>query len=78
MNVLPAKLKKTWANDIRERFGFAFKARREQFELSPKSRSRSRASSPPTPTYLSEVERGSPEQLAIALNMSLSEFFASV
>ena len=74
--------KKKGRADIRERFGFAVKARREalgltQEDLAEKARIHR--------TYLSDVERGTRnlalvniERLAAALGMSLAELFASV
>jgi transcriptional regulator with XRE-family HTH domain len=74
--------KKKGRADIRERFGFAVKARREalgltQEDLAEKARIHR--------TYLSDVERGTRnlalvniERLAAALNMSLAELFAAV
>lgn len=74
--------KKAKPNDIRERFGFALKARREllgltQEELADKAGIHR--------TYLSDVERGSRniclqniERLALAMKVGLGEFFGSV
>ena len=74
--------KKKGRADIRERFGFAVKTRREalgltQEELAEKARIHR--------TYLSDVERGTRnlalvniERLAAALAMSLAELFATV
>ena len=74
--------KKKGRADIRERFGFAVKARREalgltQEDLAEKARIHR--------TYLSDVERGTRnlailniERLAGALEMSLAELFAVV
>ena len=74
--------KKKGRADIRERFGFAVKARREahgltQEELAEKARIHR--------TYLSDVERGTRnlailniERLASALELSLAELFATV
>ena len=74
--------KKKGRPDIRERFGYAVKARREalaltQEDLADKARIHR--------TYLSDVERGTRnlalvniERLAAALKMSLAELFAAV
>ena len=74
--------KKKGRADIRERFGFAVKARREalgltQEDLAEKARIHR--------TYLSDVERGTRnlallniERLASALKLSLAELFATV
>ena len=74
--------KKKGRADIRERFGFAVKTRREalgltQEDLAEKARIHR--------TYLSDVERGTRnlalvniERLAAALAMSLAELFAAV
>ncbi len=71
--------KKTGRPDIRERFGFAVKARREalgltQEDLAEKARIHR--------TYLSDVERGTRnlslvniERLAAALDVPISELF---
>ena len=68
--------------DIRERFGFAVKTRREELgltqeDLADKARIHR--------TYLSDVERGSRnlslinvERIAVALSLSLSELFELV
>ena len=68
--------------DIRERFGFAVKARREALGLTQEDLAdRARIHR----TYLSDVERGTRnlalvniERLADALQMKLSELFATV
>lgn len=74
--------KKSGRPDIRERFGFAVKARREalgltQEDLAEKARIHR--------TYLSDVERGTRnlslvniERLAAALDLSISELFRQV
>jgi transcriptional regulator with XRE-family HTH domain len=74
--------KKTGRPDIRERFGFAVKARREslgltQEDLTEKARIHR--------TYLSDVERGTRnlslvniDRLAAALDLSLSDLFRHV
>ena len=74
--------KKTGRPEIRERFGFAVKARREalgltQEDLAEKARIHR--------TYLSDVERGTRnlslvniERLAAALDLSLSDLFRHV
>ena len=74
--------KKKGRADIRERFGFAVKTRREalgltQEDLAEKARIHR--------TYLSDVERGTRnlalvniERLAAALAMSMAELFAAV
>jgi transcriptional regulator with XRE-family HTH domain len=68
--------------DIRERFGFAVKTRREELNLTQEDLA-DRAGI--HRTYLSDVERGSRnlsliniERLAAALAMSLSELFRLV
>ena len=65
--------------DIRERFGFAVKSRREEFELTQEDLAEKAGIHR---TYLSDIERGSRnvgliniECLAEALSMSLSELF---
>ncbi len=74
--------KKTGRADIRERFGYAVKARREalgltQEDLAEKARIHR--------TYLSDVERGTRnlslvniERLATALDWSLAQLFEAV
>lgn len=74
--------KKTGRADIRERFGFAVKARRESLGLTQEDLAeRARIHR----TYLSDVERGTRnlslvniERLAEALQMKISELFATV
>ena len=74
--------KKEGRADIRERFGFAVKARREALGLTHEDLpERARIHS----TYLSDVERGTRnlailniERLAGALEMSLAELFSTV
>ena len=68
--------------DIRERFGFAVKARREELNLTQEDLA-DKASI--HRTYLSDVERGSRnlsliniERLAAALSVSMSELFRLV
>jgi transcriptional regulator with XRE-family HTH domain len=74
--------KKTGRPDIRERFGFAVKARRESLGLTQEDLAeRARIHR----TYLSDVERGTRnlslvniERLALALALSLSDLFRHV
>ena len=68
--------------DIRERFGFALKVRREELGLTQEDLADKAGIHR---TYLSDVERGTRnlsliniERLAAALSMSLSELFRSV
>ena len=68
--------------DIRERFGFAVKMRREELALTQEGLA---ATAGIHRTYLSDVERGSRnlslmniERLAVALQLSLSELFARI
>jgi transcriptional regulator with XRE-family HTH domain len=68
--------------DIRERFGFAVKLRREELELTQEDLA-DRAGI--HRTYLSDIERGSRnvslvniERLAAALSLSMSELFERV
>ena len=74
--------KKRRPPDIRERFGFAVKARREQLELTQEDLAEKAKIHR---TYLSDVERGSRnlsliniEKLAAALSLSISELFRQV
>jgi transcriptional regulator with XRE-family HTH domain len=74
--------KKTGRADIRERFGYAVKARREalgltQEDLAEKARIHR--------TYLSDIERGTRnlslvniERLAAALDLTIADLFADV
>ena len=75
-------MKKQAKPDIRERFGFAVKARREQLQWTQEDLA-DKASI--HRTYLSDIERGSRnlsliniERLAAALALSLSELFLLV
>ena len=68
--------------DIRERFGFAVKARREELELTQEELAEKAKIHR---TYLSDVERGSRnlslvniEKLAAALSLSISDLFQQV
>lgn len=68
--------------DIRERFGFAVKDRREELDLTQEDCADKTGIHR---TYLSDVERGSRnlslvniERLAVALDLSLTELFARV
>jgi transcriptional regulator with XRE-family HTH domain len=68
--------------DIRERFGFAVKARREELGLTQEDLA---GKAGIHRTYLSDIERGSRnvslvniERVAEALSVSLSELFALV
>jgi transcriptional regulator with XRE-family HTH domain len=68
--------------DIRERFGFAVKSRREELDLTQEELA---AQVGIHRTYLSDVERGSRnlcllniEKLAAALELTLSELFQKV
>ena len=74
--------KKKGRADIRERFGFAVKARREALGLTQEDLAHNARIHR---TYLSDVERGTRnlalvniERLAEALKMSLAELFAAV
>lgn len=74
--------KKAGPPDIRERFGFAVKARREALEMTQEDLAEAARIHR---TYLSDVERGTRnlalvniERLALALRMTLSELFARV
>ena len=75
-------MKKKAKPDIRERFGFAVKTRREELNLAQEDLADKAGIHR---TYLSDVERGSRnlsliniERLATALAMSLSELFRLV
>ena len=75
-------MKKKTKPDIRERFGFAVKTRREELNLTQEDLADKAGIHR---TYLSDVERGSRnlsliniERLAAALAMSLSELFRLV
>jgi transcriptional regulator with XRE-family HTH domain len=68
--------------DVRERFGFAVKARREELGLTQEDVAEKAGIHR---TYLSDVERGSRnlslvnvERLAVALEMSMAELFTLV
>jgi transcriptional regulator with XRE-family HTH domain len=68
--------------DIRERFGFAVKSRREELALTQEDLAEQAHIHR---TYVSDIERGSRnvaliniERLANALNVSLSQLFATV
>ena len=72
-------MKKPKKGDIRERFGFAVKARREELNLTQEGLADKAGIHR---TYLSDIERGSRnvaliniERLAKAMSMSLSELF---
>jgi transcriptional regulator with XRE-family HTH domain len=74
--------KKKSTPGIRERFGFAVKARREELELTQEDLA---GKAGIHRTYLSDIERGSRnislvniEKLAVALSCSLSELFQRV
>jgi transcriptional regulator with XRE-family HTH domain len=74
-----AKQKKA---DIRERFGFAVKMRREELGLTQEGLADKAGIHR---TYLSDIERGSRnlslinvERVAVALSLSLSELFSRV
>ena len=75
-------MKKRPKHDIRERFGFAVKSRREELGLTQEDLADAAGIHR---TYLSDVERGSRnlsliniERLAAALSLSLSELFQLV
>jgi transcriptional regulator with XRE-family HTH domain len=75
-------MKKKKKTDIRDRFGFAIKVRREDLELTQEDLADKAGIHR---TYLSDIERGSRnvsliniERLAAALSMSLSEMFRLV
>src|SRR5437762_9867512 len=77
-----AAMKKKAKPDIRERFGFAVKMRREELNLTQEDLAHKAGIHR---TYLSDIERGSRnvaliniERLAAALSMSLSELFRMV
>jgi transcriptional regulator with XRE-family HTH domain len=68
--------------DIRERFGFAVKARREELELTQEELAEKAQIHR---TYLSDIERGSRnlsliniEKLATALSLPVSELFQRI
>ena len=74
--------KKRRPPDIRERFGFAVKARREELELTQEELAEKAQIHR---TYLSDIERGSRnlsliniEKLAAALSLPISELFQRV
>ena len=74
--------KKRRTPDIREKFGFAVKARREELELTQEDLAEKAKIHR---TYLSDIERGSRnlslvniEKLAAALSLPLSELFQRV
>ena len=76
------RMKKKGRADIRERFGFAVKARREELGITQEELAHRAGIHR---TYLSDTERGtrnvslvSIEKLAAALEMSLSELFGQV
>jgi transcriptional regulator with XRE-family HTH domain len=75
-------MKKQKKGDIRERFGFAVKVRREELNLTQEDLADKAGIHR---TYLSDVERGSRnlsliniERLAAALSLSISELFRVV
>jgi transcriptional regulator with XRE-family HTH domain len=75
-------MKKPRRGDIRERFGFAVKTRREELGLTQEDLADKAGIHR---TYLSDVERGSRnlslinvERLAVSLSLSLSELFELV
>jgi len=75
-------MKKSARPDIRERFGFAVKSRREELLLTQEDLAEKAGIHR---TYLSDVERGSRnlslvniERLAVALDVSLSGLFKLV
>ena len=77
-----AAMGKAAKTDIRERFGFAVKVRRETLELTQEDLAEKAGIHR---TYLSDVERGTRnlsliniERLASALSMSMSELFQMV
>jgi transcriptional regulator with XRE-family HTH domain len=74
--------KKRRSPDIRERFGFAVKARREELDLTQEDLA---GNARIHRTYLSDIERGSRnvsllniEKLAAALQLPISELFQRV
>ena len=75
-------MKKRGKADVRERFGFAVRTRREQLGLTQEDLA-DRAHI--HRTYLSDIERGSRnisliniERLALALSYRMSDLFASI
>ena len=75
-------MKKKNKPDIRERFGFAVKMRREELQLTQEDLAEKAGIHR---TYLSDIERGSRnlsliniERLAASLSISLAELFQSV
>jgi transcriptional regulator with XRE-family HTH domain len=75
-------MKKKGKFDIRERFGFAVKTRREELQWTQEDLADKAGIHR---TYLSDIERGGRnvsliniERVAIALSLSLSELFAIV
>jgi transcriptional regulator with XRE-family HTH domain len=75
-------MKKRGKPDIRERFGFAVKARREELDLTQEDLAERAGIHR---TYLSDIERGTRnlslvniERLALALSLSMSELFRLV
>ena len=75
-------MKKRGKGDIRERFGFAVKLRREELELTQEDLAEKARIHR---TYLSDVERGTRnlsliniERLAAALSLHISELFQLV
>jgi transcriptional regulator with XRE-family HTH domain len=75
-------MKKRGVGDIRERFGFAVKLRREELELTQEDLAEKAGIHR---TYLSDIERGTRnlsliniERLAAALSLQISELFQLV
>jgi transcriptional regulator with XRE-family HTH domain len=75
-------MRKKGKSDIRERFGFAVKSRREELNLTQEDLAHKAGIHR---TYLSDIERGSRnvaliniDRLAEALSLSLSELFRTV
>ena len=75
-------MKKKGKSDIRERFGFAVKSRREELDLTQEDLADKAGIHR---TYLSDIERGSRnlrliniERVGDALSLSLSELLAQV
>jgi transcriptional regulator with XRE-family HTH domain len=75
-------MKKRAAADIRERFGFAVKVRREALDLTQEELAEKAGLHR---TYLSDIERGSRnlsliniERIAAALSLKISQLFAIV
>jgi len=73
---------KKFKSDIRHRFGFAIKVRREQLDLTQEDLADKAGIHR---TYLSDIERGTRnpslvniDRLAAALSLSLSDLFARV